>query len=138
MLCSLCFIYQKCHLFNNFIFLFSNNMFFINHMLKFKYHACWIKVKNKKEIALKHWTWKNAIPHHIVRSPSSMTWKEMWSQIHNVIVGKYINVCLTSVYCLATPFFANPTKVNASLDRLWKPQGCMTTHLISYRIQCNR
>jgi len=24
----------KCHLFNNFVFFYSNNMFFINHMLK--------------------------------------------------------------------------------------------------------
>jgi len=34
----------KCHLFHNFILFFSDNTFFINHVLKFKYRSCHLKV----------------------------------------------------------------------------------------------
>jgi hypothetical protein len=36
-------IFEKCHLFHNFIF-FSSNMFFINQMLKLKYQHGHLKV----------------------------------------------------------------------------------------------
>jgi hypothetical protein len=32
-------------LFHNFMFLFPNNTFFVNHVLKFKYQLRWVKVK---------------------------------------------------------------------------------------------
>ena len=44
MLDNLCFIFHKCHLFHNFIFFSSNNTFYINHALIFKYQPGWIKI----------------------------------------------------------------------------------------------
>ena len=40
----------KCYLFHNFIFFCSNNIFFINHVLKFKYESSHLRVN------VAHWT----------------------------------------------------------------------------------
>jgi len=38
------FIFNKMRFFHGFIFFYSNKMFFINHVLKFKYKTCQMKV----------------------------------------------------------------------------------------------
>jgi hypothetical protein len=41
----------KCHLYHKFIFFYSNNMFYIKHVLKFKYQCSHLKIKHMVQVS---------------------------------------------------------------------------------------